>query len=958
MSKTLKFLCLALCAAAGSIPFPADGQQIIPVSSAGALQQALDEVPEGGIIELVGGTYTAPDGGWTIYPDLSGGSRSFTVRAAAGANVLLSGNNSTRILTFTTPKPVTFERLTFTNGLSTEEFHGGGVSISHVEANFIQCVFENNAANPPVTGGGALWIDTSNVSFQGCVFNNNTSKNYAGAISAYASRVYLRDCRFAGNRTNLPGHSYFSAAGAIHGNSCSIKIANCRFENNQAGYVGGAIYVVGPWGTPVMDLEISNSLFLNNVAVRDATGTNTDPTSGGAVFMEDKVNARIYNCRFTSNSAQQGGAIGSYRSITDIKNCVFQANRAFGSATNGESLGGALCVLSADNPDQTTNGGTLNRPPAQITVTDSLFRGQGPGTPSARQGGAIFLGGDTHAAFGITVQPNGTQAENRTGATLKRVVFADLATVDDAGNGTGGALTAAFTTLNTESCIVENCSASQYGGGFEFVWGCDATILNTTFAQNTAGVLGGAVTLFGGNLNIDACNLVENHLTNPGGGSAFVVTAQPAAGGLPDWNATGFIQNSVISNNSGGPATIYDGYRSTAPFNLLQYKSNQISPPDSSAFFIDSLGSKSVPEINALTVHFSDGSSVVKAPIANASLTGPAAVGAVLMVPQMTASTGAPGETLPLPAYLGWASSGATPTLDGTAQNASGVAQSSANATHTLTVGGQSYSTIPAPGVALNISTRLPVGTGQQVLIGGFIVQGPSPKTILVRAIGPSLPFTGVLQDPYLELHDRTGQIIATNDNWRTTNLGGTLTSSQFIDIGATLPPSNNAESALIATLDPGAYTAVVGGANNATGIAVVEAYDLDPDPASKLVNISTRGFVQTGNDVMIGGFIMGGGPGATNVVVRGIGPSLSAFGITNPLADPMLELHDGYGATIDSNDDWRTNQAAIQATGLQPTNDAEAALLKTNLPPGAYTAILRGKNGGIGIGVLEAYVY
>jgi hypothetical protein len=108
----------------------------------------------------------------------------------------------------------------------------------------------------------------------------------------------------------------------------------------------------------------------------------------------------------------------------------------------------------------------------------------------------------------------------------------------------------------------------------------------------------------------------------------------------------------------------------------------------------------------------------------------------------------------------------------------------------------------------------------------------------------------------------------------------------------------------------------------------------------------------------MIGGFIMGGGPGTTNVVVRGIGPSLGAFGITNPLADPMLELHDSYGATLDSNDDWRANQAAIQATGLQPGNDAESALLKTNLPPGAYTVILRGKNGGTGIGVLEAYVF
>jgi hypothetical protein len=150
----------------------------------------------------------------------------------------------------------------------------------------------------------------------------------------------------------------------------------------------------------------------------------------------------------------------------------------------------------------------------------------------------------------------------------------------------------------------------------------------------------------------------------------------------------------------------------------------------------------------------------------------------------------------------------------------------------------------------------------------------------------------------------------------------------------------------------------VVRSATNDTGIAVVEGYDLDPDPVSKLANISTRGFVLTNDNVMIGGFIFGGGPGATNVVVRGIGPSLSAFGVANPLSDPMLELHDGNGGTIATNDDWKTNQAAIQGTGLQPSNDAEAAILATNLAPGGYTAVLRGKNGGVGVGVLEVYVF
>jgi hypothetical protein len=279
------------------------------------------------------------------------------------------------------------------------------------------------------------------------------------------------------------------------------------------------------------------------------------------------------------------------------------------------------------------------------------------------------------------------------------------------------------------------------------------------------------------------------------------------------------------------------------------------------------------------------------------------------------------------------------------------------NSIHTLTIASSSFTTAPPAGAALNVSTRLPVGTDQSVLIGGFIIQGPAPKTVILRAIGPSLPLPGALRDPVLELHDATGAALARNDNWRSTQIGGLLTSEQGIDLIATgAQPSNEAEAAIVVTLDPGAYTAVVRGANNSTGIAVVEAYDLDSDRNSTLANISTRGFIQTGDNVLIGGFIIGGGT-VSNVVVRGLGPSLAAFGIGNTLSDPMLELHDANGGIIDANDNWKTNQATIQATGLQPSNDAESAIVVTNLAPGAYTAVLQGKNGLTGVGVVEAYV-
>lgn len=258
-----------------------------------------------------------------------------------------------------------------------------------------------------------------------------------------------------------------------------------------------------------------------------------------------------------------------------------------------------------------------------------------------------------------------------------------------------------------------------------------------------------------------------------------------------------------------------------------------------------------------------------------------------------------------------------------------------------------------------NISTRLSVGTGDNVLIGGFIINGTQPKKVIVRAIGPSLSqygVPGVLADPTLELHDGSGALIATNDNWQTTQIGGIITSDQSTEIqNSGLAPSQAAESAIIATLQPGNYTAIVRGKNNTTGVALVEGYDLDRTVDSKLANISTRGFVQTGDNVMIGGLIIQGIDPA-RVIIRAIGPTLSQYSVPNVLADPTLELHDGNGALMSFNDNWKdTQQAEIQATGLPPPNDAESAILAT-LSPGNYTAIVRGKNNTTGNALVEAY--
>jgi hypothetical protein len=248
-----------------------------------------------------------------------------------------------------------------------------------------------------------------------------------------------------------------------------------------------------------------------------------------------------------------------------------------------------------------------------------------------------------------------------------------------------------------------------------------------------------------------------------------------------------------------------------------------------------------------------------------------------------------------------------------------------------------------------NISTRLSVGTGDNAMIGGFIITGPQPKTVIVRGIGPSLPMPGRLADPVIEFHDSAPGHVVTNDNWR---------DGQYAkQVANTLPPANDLESALWGVINPGAYTVIVRGKNDASGIGLFEVYDLDQTVDSKLANISTRGFVQTADNVMIGGFILSG-LSNTHVVVRGIGPSLSQSGLSNVLADPTLELRDSNGILLGANDNWQDDPAAagqLTAHGLAPPDPKESGIFAT-LPLGAFTAILAGKNGGTGIGLVEIY--
>lgn len=261
-----------------------------------------------------------------------------------------------------------------------------------------------------------------------------------------------------------------------------------------------------------------------------------------------------------------------------------------------------------------------------------------------------------------------------------------------------------------------------------------------------------------------------------------------------------------------------------------------------------------------------------------------------------------------------------------------------------------SFPIIPAR--ALNISTRGNIGPGDDALIGGFIVSGTEDKKVALRVLGPSLNIsylTRPLADPVLTLHDSTGSIVVTNDDWQS-DPGAAELSANGLD------PKNPAEAATIQTLAPGFYTVVSTGKGADAGVGLFEAYDLSPEADAVLANISTRGNIGTGDYVLISGFIVGNVEHA-NVVIRAIGPSLTGAGVSNPLADPMLTVYDANGVAIATNDNWQdaVYAADVSSNGLAPTDPLESALI-LQLPAGVYTAIVNGVDGGTGLGLVEVY--
>lgn len=667
---------LAICFLSGNFAASAstsapDYSTIYVPATVSTLQSAINLVNDRGTIVLAAGTYNSPSGGFRI-SDLH---KRFTIRSAPGALVTLDGQNSREIIRvmntdITQGGPVVFQDLIFANGYSNTPGIAGGVNLYHAEATFVNCTFKNNMAGPNTSGGGTLITLGSIVFFFDSTWQDNSAVySGAGMVIQDHSKVYVHHSQFINNRTNLPNHSPWAAGAAIFLGNSLLRISNTRFENNQAGYAGGAITAIGFWvapeTTPQADVIISNSSFVNNSAFPAPGVSAPAPTEGGALHAEGQTDMKIFNSRFVGNSANAGGAITNYRANIQIDGSVFQGNRAVGQGNVG-GYGGVISASSQDTPSD----GTTNQRNVSLTIRNSLFQGQPANSNNVGYGGGgIAITGDTNRNYGANGVPQmGTPTENRAELILQNVIFNDLDVVN--GSALGGGVLATMTDVNIQDSLFINSDAmgqtNGSGGGIAIIDNSLANISRTTFSHNSAGVYGGALFLLGSTINLDNSNFIENSVGSIDYGSA--IFAGPMNSPTLKIPISGNIHNNKIIKNHG--VAVYDDDYTNGPINNVVYNSNTFyTNPVDSVVYSDAIlpyQKKKVSELNSLTIVRANGTSTKKSNLNNISLSSPPSIAVLISAPSTILNATAAGDVeLSTAAYIGYAWSGSSGTLDG-----------------------------------------------------------------------------------------------------------------------------------------------------------------------------------------------------------------------------------------------------------------------------------------------------
>jgi hypothetical protein len=670
-------------------------------SQVSSLQTAINQVPEGGVIELAAGTYYSPSGGFQIGNLYKG----FTIRAAPGAQVALDGGGNREILRFvnsslSTGGPVTFRGLKFANGHTHTAGIAAGVTLYYAEGTFIQCVFQNNSAGASANSGGIFLGYQSRALFVESVWEGNSAVHTGGGLRLDGSTAYIHDSRFINNRTNLPNHSQTSSGGAISVLNSILRVSDTRFENNQAGYVAGAIYELGSWSnppyTPQADVIVVNSTFIDNQAQRDPSVSYSAPTEGGALHAEAQSTLRIYHSRFITNRAMSGGAITIYQASMFIESSTFQGNQATGTGSTG-GYGGAMSLSSND----VASDGSINRPSASLTVQNSLIQGHYAGvTTVAQGGGGIYISGDLNRSFGWNGVPQmGTPAENRAILEVDNVIFYDLDVTKTNEGGMGGSILADLVDLTIQDSLIANCDASggshSSGGGLAAINPSLVNLSDSLLARNSSSGYGGGIFIQGGTINITDTRLIENAVVGTNYGSAiFSAPLDATYGGFP---VGGVVQNCTISNNTGLP--IFDDDLTWGPINDVRYNNNNFYHSGSmdAIVYSDSIpsyGSKKVSELNTLVVNRANSNSTPKSQSPNTALASIPVIGGLFAAPgEILAKTASGDAQQSSPAVLGYAWSGASASLDGyNVTGGAGLQVTYQPGTHTLVVGGAPFS--------------------------------------------------------------------------------------------------------------------------------------------------------------------------------------------------------------------------------------------------------------------------
>jgi hypothetical protein len=975
-------------------------------AGAGSLRDALTQVCDGGTINFqagLTGTITLTTGKLLV-------NKNVTITGPGASVITVSGNNVTRVFEVVPAKTVAISGLTIANGLATGAFpanEGGGIFNDHSALTVANCVLSGNVASD--SGGGifnsGFGSGSSSTVVKSCTFANNSAAN-GGALYNYgdtgAATVDVINSTFTNNSALGTGGAISNFGSAATGNA-TLRIVNTTISGNRSNTDGGGIYNTNNASAATASTTLTNVTITGNRADND---TNASGTGGGIRAVDGTVTLK--------NTIVSGNFKGGSPSTTadDVAGSINADFSLFGNTT-GATITGANNQLNVDPllGVLANNGG-----PTQTHLPGATSLAINNGSNALLPADTFDLDNDANVAETLPVDQRGPGFPRVVNTTV------DIGAVEVNYIITATAGTPQSATADTAFATNLKATVSESGvpiSGVSVTFTAPASGPSGTFADTGTNVSNPIVTngsgeatapvftansTAGGPYTVFAAapgyNSASFQLTNdpppPSPTPTATATATATATSTPTPTATATATSTPTATATSTPtATATSTPTATATATATSTPTATAtatataSPTPTSTATATATATATPTSTPTATATATPTATATSTPTATATATPtatatatptstPTATATATATPTATATATATPTATPTatatatatPTATATATPATTPTATATATpTATPAASATATATPTATPAASATasatptatpSATPRSGggtLALNISTRLRVDIGDKVMIGGFIIQGNQPKAVLLRGLGPSLTNFGVaadavLMDPVLELHGPGGSLITSNDNW--------VDSPQRSQIeGTSFQPTDDHEAVILATLPPGAYTGILKGVGQTAGVGLIEVYDRNELADSDLANISTRGFVENGSNVMIGGFTLGGSSDPTRIAVRALGPSLAGFGLSNVMADPTLELHNANGTIMVSNDDWESDPvsaAELLATGLAPADPKESGIFASLAPPGQFTAIVAGKNGGIGIAIVEIY--